>query len=120
MWAAFNFILGVIDRHESDFILSFTDGVLHSIDNELGPFDSRGNRTGIRQIIVPVKQNIERFFDDLNRPICIQTLRKGFATGWDKTASRLSELSMFNEKETQFINKQCSFNPSRTLEIFFN
>ena len=103
MWAAFNFILGVVDRHESNFILSFTDKILHSIDNELGPFDSRGNRVGIRQIIVPIKQNIERFFDDLNRPVCIQALRKGFAAGWDKTASRSSELSMFNETETQFI-----------------
>ena len=120
MWAAFNFILGVIDRHGSNFMLSITDGVLHSIDNELGSFDSRGKEVGDRQIVVPVKQNIEKFFNDLNRPICIQILRKGFTEGWDKTASKLSELSMFNEKETQFINKQCRYDPDEISEIFFN
>ena len=120
MWAAFNFLLGVIDRHGSNFILSFTDWVLHSIDNELGPFDSKGNKAGGRHIIVPVKQNIERFFDDLNRPICIQNLRRGFIGGWDKIVPRLSELVMFNEKETQLIQKRSVFDPNKVSEIFFN
>ena len=120
MWAAFNFILGVIDRHESNFVLSSTDCVLHSIDNELGPFDSRGNRVGYQQIIVPVKQNIERFFDDQSRPIYIQILQKGFTEAWNKTTLRSSELSMFNEQETQFINEQCSFDPDKISKIFFS
>ena len=120
MWAAFNFLLGVIDRHGSNFILSFTDRALHSIDNELGPFDSKGNKVGGRHIIVPVKQNIERFFDDLNRPICIQNLQRGFIEGWDKIVPRLSELVMFNEKEIQLIQKLSAFDPNKVSEIFFN
>ena len=119
-WAAFNFLLGVIDRHSSNFILSFTDGKIHSIDNELGPFDSKGNEAGPRQILVPVKQTIERFFTDTNRGVCIQNLKQGFVDGWDSIVSKLSQLTMFNKDEMNLIQKRSVHDSKKVSEIFFN
>lgn len=45
-WAAFNYLLGVIDRHHSNFVLCLNDNLLHSIDNEDSPFDGQGNEVG--------------------------------------------------------------------------
>lgn len=119
-WAAFNYLLGVIDRHHSNFVLCLNDNLLHSIDNEDGPFDAQGNEVGQRQVIVPVKQNIERFFDDLNRPICIQNLREGFVEAWNGILPNLPILTSFTSEEITLIRRRSLQNPELVVQFFFN
>jgi len=60
-WAAFNYLLGVQDVNRGNFIFFIDTQIIHSIDNEDGPFDGHGREMNVDNMITNTKQNIEKY-----------------------------------------------------------
>ena len=106
LWAAFNYLLGVSDRHGGNFVVSLRGDVLHSVDNETGPFDSAGEEVRPELVMVSVRRNIERFISGTDRAARIAILRRGFLDGWNRAVPRLHSLTRFDEKTMDLIRKR--------------
>jgi hypothetical protein len=118
-WAAFNYILTVRDGHAGNFIF-FTDSqILHSVDNEEGPFDSNGIDGGVLDIVVATRQNIEKFIAGDKREERVIHLRKGFREGCQQIAKQHQKLDMFQPREYDLIRKRLEDAPPALDNSYF-
>ena len=99
--------------------MSLEDGTLHSVDNESGPFDKNGKELDLVRISAVVRESIERFIDDADRPVRIAILRQGFLDGWNQVASNLSKLTGFDEREMRLIRTRCLQDRQKMAMIYF-
>lgn len=120
-WAAFNILLGVRDRHASNFVVLLIDETLYSVDNEEGPFDDKNILIDPTVIANQIKFGIARFFkDDLNESVYRENFRQGFIEGWDQIAAGFSSLNMFNKKETDLLQNSIKFDSSSIFKRLFS
>jgi len=102
-WAAFNYLLGVQDVNRGNFIFFIDTQILHSIDNEDGPFDGHGREMNVDHMITNTKQNIEKYFPREKQNEYIQYLKNGFLDGWKIIKSNISSLDMFSQIEFKLL-----------------
>jgi len=116
--AAFNFLFSVTDRNSSNFIFFIDTQTLHSVDNEDGPFNIRGNEFTAFMIIDQTRQNIKRLISGTERFEHIQSLRKGFMDGWELISENFSP-NMLNRLEKKIFKERLAKDRENISTIFF-
>lgn len=119
LWAAFNYLLTIRDRNAGNFIFFTDTQVLHSIDNEEGPFDSNGIDGGVLDIVVATRQHIEKFIEGPNREEYVLQLRKGFSDGLSQIAKQCKKLDMFQPREYALIRQRLENAPPNLASAIF-
>ena len=116
--AAFNFLFSVTDRNSSNFVFFINTQTLHSVDNEYGPFNIRGNEFTAFMIIDQTRQNIKRLIRGTERFEYIQSLRKGFIEGWKLISENFSP-KMLNILEKKIFKERVAKDRENISTIFF-
>ncbi len=98
-WAAFNYVLVVRDRHPGNFLYEKSSGLVISIDNEEGPFDSLERFLSPIDIIMQMKSIINRFLALGDRNRLVSTFKSGFEAGWRSVVAKLDELTCLTPQE---------------------
>lgn len=119
-WAAFNYLFSVRDRNGGNFVFFTDTQTLHSIDNEEGPFDSRGKNAGVLDIVASTQHHIQRFIENKDKKKLVKTLQHGFEQGWGTIKGNISSLSMLNDKEKTVMENLLKDKPKEIAEIIFN
>jgi hypothetical protein len=86
-WGAFNYLLGVTDRHAYNFVYFPVSARLVSIDNEIGPTPFP------EQIAMDMNNSIKGAIRGPNQEASIEILREGFRSGWGKIRTNVSRFS---------------------------
>lgn len=116
-WTAFNYLLGVIDRHDRNFLYSFSTDEIHSIDNEI--YQIANKPVGSRQIFNPPKKVIKKFLAAGNYEQLSLFLRQGFIEGWDCVIANISNMSILNSQEISVLRQKSSLNSGIIFNKFF-
>jgi len=117
-WAAFNCLFGVQDRHDKNFVISIIDQKLYSVDNEEGPFVN-DKLIDIRFLITQTKKGVQRFLGGFDEPVYVEKFRSGFIGAWNKIASNLSSLDMFNKQEKELLRNSIAYDPEKVVKTLF-
>ncbi|AJM92483.1 hypothetical protein [Nitrosopumilus piranensis] len=120
-WAAFNYLLGVNDRKEENFIFDIDNQVLHSVDNEEGPLEpNRRHQIGTSNILIKTQRNISKFIEGKDKKELVACLQRGFLDGFYQVSKNLSLLHMFTENERQLMYQKASVPPRIISETLFS
>ena len=92
-------MLVVRDRHPGNFLYEKSSGLVISIDNEEGPFDSLERFLSPIDIIMQMKSIINRFLALGDRNRLVSTFKSGFEAGWRSVAAKLDELTCLTPQE---------------------
>lgn len=114
-WIAFNYLLGVSDRKSENFIFSIDDQLIHSIDNEIGPFDLRNKNQKGLDIVDEMMGNIQKF-TEFGSHENLRNLSRGYLFSWEKISKHSSFLSMFNNEEQRLLLDKLKEAPSRVMK----
>lgn len=117
-WCSFDYLLGVRDRNPGNFVYFKDTGILHSVDNEEGPFSTDGRFIGVDDILIQTKQNIDRFASGNNRAELLRQVRLGFIEAWHSISSGTSLLKMLNERELELLTSLLKQDPMKKSEIY--
>lgn len=117
-WLAFNLLFGVQDRHRNNFVYS-VDGVLHSVDNEFGPFDSSGRLFSVKKLATQMKQVYLPYTDEIAIPMQKEHLKNGFIDCWDKIAANLSNFPDLTKRECDLLQNSIGYDSSKVFEQLF-
>ena len=98
-WAAFNYLFVVRDRHPGNFLYEKSTGVVLSIDNEEGPFDSSGRILMPQDIVLQMKPLINKILSLGDSDRLVSSFKSGFEMGWHLVAERLNELAHLTPNE---------------------
>ncbi len=101
MWAAFNYLLVVRDRHPGNFVYVKSQGVILSVDNEEGPFDSQGRSMNPQDIILQMKEYLRRILPPTNKEKLVSAFKSGFEIGWTTIDQRIANLKSLSQIEMQ-------------------
>ncbi|WKT58518.1 hypothetical protein QVH35_03800 [Candidatus Nitrosotenuis chungbukensis] len=118
-WAAFNYLFVIRDRNNANFVFFTNTHILHSIDNEDGPFDSNGNNAGTADIVTSTRQHIERLIVGQNRPQYIQKLIEGFIDGWKMISEHIECIDNLEPNEFDLLKKMLKDPASEIAEAIF-
>lgn len=109
-WSAFNCLLGVQDRHDANFVISRKDGIMLSVDNEEGPFDSNHQLIDVKITATQLKACIQRFLGGKEEPLYKERFRKGFIEGWNAVSASVSSLeAVLTKEEFTLLQNSISF-----------
>lgn len=118
-WAAFNFLLGVNDRNEGNFVL-FTDSqTLHSVDNEDGPYDSNGNEASPMAIIDAMRQHFQKLTVAAAKAECAEAGKTGFMETWKEISNAVGSLAFLEGRELSLTRARLGLNPADVIALFF-
>jgi hypothetical protein len=117
-WCAFDYLFGVRDRNAGNFVYFKDSGVLHSVDNEEGPFSSDGRFIGVEDILIQTKQNIEHLINGTRRDELLGRLRLGFVEAYYSIGKRASQFGILNEREQGLLTMLLKSDPLKLSEIY--
>jgi|GEM_PF-3924695 len=118
-WLAFNLLFGILDRHKNNFVYSL-DGILHSVDNEFGPFDSSGKRQPIIDLVTQMKGVYTPYMNEMSTPIQKAQMKLCFTACWNKIAANLSKFSGLTDNELILLQNTIIQNPETVFDTYFN
>jgi len=119
-WAAFNYLFGIQDRHSSNFIYSLDTGILHSVDNEAGPFDWMNRSIGVMDIIYRTRKGFRRFMKGSKEQEYKNLLIEGFIIGWNQILKNIEKINILSTNEIKLFQKKTHDDPHQIARIFFN
>jgi hypothetical protein len=119
-WAAFNYLLGIRDRHSKNFVYFPLSSKLISIDNEFGPYDANGRLENLEHIVMDMNNCIKNHIPRPKLENCLDILRNGFQAGWKKVRNAAPGFSLLNENEQNLLNEHFSYDPSVVARAFFD
>jgi hypothetical protein len=117
-WCAFDYLFGVRDRNPGNFVYFKDSGVLHSVDNEEGPFSFDGRFIGVEDILIQTKQNIEHLINGTRRDELLGQLRLGFVKAYYSIGKNASQFGMLNEREQGLLTTLLKSDPLKLSEIY--
>lgn len=118
-WAAFNYLFGIQDRNSSNFIYFLDTGIMHSVDNEAGPFDWLNRHIGVLDIIYRTRKGFERYLVNSDHNFK-DFLMDGFVDGWNQIVSHSDKITDLNEDEMKLFTTKLLNDPKQIARIFFN
>lgn len=117
--AAFNYLFGIQDRHIENFVYFPDTGIIHSVDNEHGPFDWEGRNVGVLDLIYMTRKVFRRFINNFKNTQYRRFLEDGFIRGWELVKKNANKIDMLNDNELMLFKKRLADNPQRIARIFF-
>jgi len=119
-WAAFNHLFGIQDRNSSNFIYSMDTGIMHSVDNEVGPFDWMNRNFGVVDIIYRTRKGFERFVISSKNKEYKNLLKEGFISGWNQILKNIDKINVLDDNEMELFQKRIHGDPHQIARIFFD
>ena len=119
-WAAFNYLFGIQDRNSSNFIYSMDTGIMHSVDNEAGPFDWLNRNIGVVDIIYRTRKGFRRFLKSSKKSEYKNLLKEGFISGWNQILKNIDKINILNDNEMALFQKKICDDPHQIARIFFD
>lgn len=119
-WAAFNYLLGIRDRHSRNFVYFPLSSKLISIDNEFGPFDTNGRLENLENIVIDMNNCIKNYIPRPLLEACLETLKHSFQHGWESVRNAAPGFTSLNTNERDLLKEHFAYDPSVVANAFFD